>query len=70
MTYHCRPSEMLGIDDEWAAYQFDVAAYTVGQTELNRQQRAANGHGSNQAGGQRDAAPMSPEMMRAMAVRK
>lgn len=24
-TYHRRPSEIFGIDDEWAAYQFDVA---------------------------------------------
>lgn len=23
-TYHCRPSEILGIRDEWAAYQFDI----------------------------------------------
>ena len=42
MTYHCRPSEIVGIPDEWAAYQFDVAAYTVGQQELNEQQRQAN----------------------------
>lgn len=42
MTYGCRPSAILGIPDEWAAYQFDVAAYTVGQQELNEQQRQAH----------------------------
>ena len=41
-AYHCRPSEIVGIPDEWAAYQFDVAAYTVGQQELNELQRQAN----------------------------
>ena len=24
-TYHRRPSEIVGIADEWAAYQFDTA---------------------------------------------
>ncbi len=24
-TYHRRPSEIMGIEDEWAAYQFDAA---------------------------------------------
>ena len=29
-TYGQRPSEILGIEDEWAAYQLDVCALTVG----------------------------------------
>lgn len=29
-TYHRRPSEIIGIADEWAAYQFDVAVMLVG----------------------------------------
>ncbi len=40
-AYHCRPSEILQIRDEWAAYQFDVAAYTVGQGALNEAERQA-----------------------------
>lgn len=26
-TYNRRPSEIIGIGDEWAAYQFDVAVF-------------------------------------------
>ncbi len=28
--YHRRPSEIIGIADEWAAYQFDVAVLVEG----------------------------------------
>jgi hypothetical protein len=28
--YHKRPSEILGIADAWAAYQFDAAVLLVG----------------------------------------
>lgn len=29
-TYGRRPSEVIGIDDEWAGYQLDVAALLMG----------------------------------------
>jgi hypothetical protein len=29
-TYHKRPSEILGIADVWAAYQFDAAVLLLG----------------------------------------
>lgn len=32
-TYHRRPSEIVGIADEWAAYQFDVAVMWAGLEE-------------------------------------
>lgn len=74
MTYHCRPSAILGIPDEWAAYQFDVAAYTVGQQELNEQQRQAHeearqeakkkGKGKRRAA--QDAEPMPSSVLRGL----
>ncbi len=30
MTYHRRPSEVIGVDDPWAAYQFDLAVAQFG----------------------------------------
>ena len=79
MTYHCRPSEIVGIPDEWAAYQFDVAAYTVGQQELNEQQRQANEEARQEAGkkskatgkggrgrGATDAQPMPSSVLRGL----
>lgn len=69
-SYHWRPSEILGIDDEWAAYQFDVAVHTVGQREVNRQQRKAYEKQTGKGGkGQpvADAKPMTPEMIRTLA---
>lgn len=30
-TYGRRPSEFLGIDDEWAAYQLDMVTLIVGK---------------------------------------
>lgn len=29
-TYHRRPSEIVGVTDEWAAYQFDAAVLLAG----------------------------------------
>jgi len=63
MTYHCRPSAIVGIPDEWAAYQFDVAAYTVGQQELNEQQRQARG---KRKGSREDAQPMPTSVLRGL----
>lgn len=34
-TNHCRASELLGITDKWAAYQFDCAVSFVGITIEN-----------------------------------
>lgn len=78
MTYHCRPSAILGIPDEWAAYQFDVAAYTVGQQELNEQQRQAHeearqeagkkgkGKGKGKGRAAQDAEPMPSSVLRGL----
>ena len=30
MTYHRRPSEVIGVDDPWVAYQFDMAVAQFG----------------------------------------
>ena len=30
MTYHRRPSEVIGVDDPWATYQFDMAVAQFG----------------------------------------
>lgn len=30
-TYHSRPSALIGVDDDWAAYQFDLAALHFAQ---------------------------------------
>lgn len=38
-TYHQRPSAIAGIDDEWTAYQFDMAVFRYAQhveSELSR----------------------------------
>lgn len=68
MTYHCRPSEILQIPDEWAAYQIDVAACTVGQGELNQQQKEAMKKGRK--GGKRkpseDAQPMPSGVLKGL----
>lgn len=70
-AYHTRPSEILGISDEWAAYQLDVAAYNVGQREVNKAQAASYKKASSGKGGKdspaKDAQPMTPEMIRALA---
>ena len=34
-TTHQRPSDIIGIDDRWAAYQFDSAVCLVGTTMEN-----------------------------------
>ena len=34
-AYGRRPSEIVGIDDEWAAYQFDAACLVVGRKVEN-----------------------------------
>ena len=65
MTYGCRPSAILGIPDEWAAYQFDVAAYTVGQQELNEQRRQARGK-RNGNRDRDDAQPMPTSVLRGL----
>lgn len=69
-SYGQRPSAILEIDDQWAAYQFDVAVHTVGQREVNRQQRKAyekqTGKGSKSQP-VADAQPMPSEMIRRMA---
>ncbi len=62
MTYGCRPSEIVGIPDEWAAYQFDVVAYTVGQQELNesRHQARDKARRNGKKKGKRDADDAQP----------
>ena len=74
MTYHCRPSAILGIPDEWAAYQFDVATYTVGQRALNAAEREAHEEarreakkkGKRKGRGADDAQPMPSSVARGL----
>ena len=47
--YHCRPSAILGVEDEWAAYQLDVATFTAGQRRMNEQARKAREEGQAEA---------------------
>ncbi len=75
-AYRCRPSEIVGIPDEWLAYQFDVAAYTVGQQALNEAQRQAHeearqnagtpGRGKGGHGRANDAQPMPSSVLRGL----
>lgn len=34
-AYSRRPSEIVGVRDEWAAYQFDLVALRIGLEETN-----------------------------------
>ena len=47
-TYHRRPSEIVGIADAWAAYQFDAAVLLAGlerrQAHDRRRPRGALSH--------------------------
>ena len=44
VTYHQRPSEVVGIDDTWAAYQFDMAVAQFGAwVEGNLNERDKSG---------------------------
>ena len=63
MEFHSRPSAVLGIDDEWAAYQFDMAClrlarYVDAELEKKRTLNAilsedlTTGHSPTRAGGQ------------------
>lgn len=72
-AYHCRPSQILGIPDEWAAYQFDVAAYTVGQGALNEAERQAaekakrkSGKGGSRGRDKGEAQPMPSSVLRGL----
>ncbi len=74
-AYHCRPSQILGIPDEWAAYQFDVATYTVGQGALNEAEREAAEKAKRKSKGGRgrggslpagDAQPMPSSVLRGL----
>lgn len=39
-NYHQRPSAIIGIRDEWAAYQFDLAVMYVGTRERSEESDA------------------------------
>jgi hypothetical protein len=43
-TYGQRPSSIVGIKDDWAAYQFDLAVLEAGLSEM----AGGNGRGSRQ----------------------
>lgn len=65
-----RPSQILGISDEWAAYQLDAATYHVGQREINKQQTTAHKKASGKGGKDspaKDAQPMPADMIRELA---
>ncbi len=43
VMYHRRPSEVIGVDDPWAAYQFDMAVAQFGavvEGKLNERDKA------------------------------
>ena len=43
VTYHRRPSEVIGVGDPWAAYQFDMAVAQFGawvEGKLNERDKA------------------------------
>ena len=42
-TYGIRPSQMVGVYDEWAAYQLDLACLTAWSKEQKAQPEAAPG---------------------------
>lgn len=42
---HQRPSDIVGIDDRWAAYQFDAAVVLVGTTVENALQEMSESGG-------------------------
>lgn len=42
-TYHRRPSEIVGIADAWAAYQFDAAVLLAGLEGQTRDRRRPRG---------------------------
>lgn len=41
--YGRRPSEIVGVTDEWAAYDFDAAVFIAAQDELNPDKRKRAG---------------------------
>lgn len=41
--YSKRPSEIVGVTDEWAAYDFDAAVFIAAQDELNPDRRKRAG---------------------------
>lgn len=41
--YGKRPSEIVGVSDEWAAYDFDVAVFVAATDEMNPDRRKKRG---------------------------
>lgn len=41
-TYQNRPSELIGVDDPWLAFQFDRAIFLFGRAVENRLQERKN----------------------------
>ena len=72
MTYHCRPSAIVGIPNEWAAYQFDLACFVAGQGALNEAERKSYEKAKRKSGkGKRgrdtgDAQPMPSGVLRGL----
>lgn len=64
MAYGCRPSQIVGIPSDWAAYQFDLVAYQVGQQALNDDKR--KGRGKRKGRATEDAQPMPSSVLRGL----
>jgi hypothetical protein len=65
MAYGCRPSQIVGIPSDWAAYQFDLAAYQVGQQALN-DDKTKGRRGKNGRARRDDAQPMPSSVLRGL----
>ena len=68
MAYGCRPSQIVGIPSDWAAYQFDLAAYQVGQQALNDDKTKGRGKSGRGRKGRAadDAQPMPSSVLRGL----
>ncbi len=55
--YHKRPSEFFKIDDDWLAYQFDVAVTVIGLTEQGAPAGTQRGGGRPSRGAFRKLKP-------------
>lgn len=62
--YSSRPSAMLGIADEWAAYQLDLCALYVGAKEETERANGKRGKSAHDNSGYDDPAPLAAQKVR------
>ena len=79
VTYQRRPSEVIGVDDPWAAYQFDLAVAQFGawvEGKLNERDKAGKPKHSlakllgDEAAQVQEYAPVSAEGLRKVRVKE